>query len=168
MNGAVVPRQRRGATARPRLKGWKGVSLIVAGSDFYSILEVVPAAGSRDITRAYRRLLRAYHPDLQPEGQSDGERAAAARALQAVMRAYAVLGDADRRAAYDRRSVTPVRPRPVYDGGWLASDVVVLDPDVVPDGRRSVREPDIFVYPVRGPRTDRDPMTLLWELLARW
>jgi len=61
----------------------------------YDVLEVRADASSRDITRAYRRLARAWHPDAQPVD------AAAPARFQAVSDAYELLSDPVRRAAYD-------------------------------------------------------------------
>lgn len=65
--------------------------------DPYAVLGVGPEASAAEITRAYRRLLRAHHPDLWQEGPSDPH------TLTALLDAYAVLRDPTRRAAYDRR-----------------------------------------------------------------
>jgi curved DNA-binding protein CbpA len=61
----------------------------------YDVLEVRADASSRDITRAYRRLARAWHPDAQPVD------AGAPARFQAVSDAYELLSDPVRRAAYD-------------------------------------------------------------------
>jgi curved DNA-binding protein CbpA len=61
----------------------------------YDVLEVRADASSRDITRAYRRLARAWHPDAQPVD------AGAPARFQAVSDAYELLSDPARRAAYD-------------------------------------------------------------------
>jgi curved DNA-binding protein CbpA len=79
--------------------------------DLYAILQVDRTATREEIRRAYRRLLRTFHPDLQPAGGQDGD-SRDRRRLQAVMEAYAVLGDPGRRAAYDRATAPPARPQP--------------------------------------------------------
>jgi curved DNA-binding protein CbpA len=73
------------------------------GSSHYEILGVPVTATAREITRAYRGLLRRFHPDTRQEnhdggtaGPRDTER------LHAIMQAYAVLSDPAKRAAYDR------------------------------------------------------------------
>jgi len=75
--------------------------------DLYAILQVDRSATRGQIRTAYRRLLRSLHPDLQAEA-GDQEAARARRHLQAVMDAYEVLGDPERRAEYDR-ATAPVR-----------------------------------------------------------
>ena len=63
--------------------------------DFYLILGVERAATLRDIKRAYKRLARKYHPDINP-----GDRQGAAQFLQ-ITEAYETLCDPDRRRRYD-------------------------------------------------------------------
>jgi molecular chaperone DnaJ len=63
--------------------------------DLYSLLGVSRAASADEIERAYRRLVRRYHPGVNP-----GDRLAEER-YQQVRDAYGVLGDADRRREYD-------------------------------------------------------------------
>ena len=64
--------------------------------DYYEILGVGRNAGEQDIKSAYRKLALKYHPDRNP-----GDKAAEERFKEAA-EAYAVLGDADKRARYDR------------------------------------------------------------------
>ena len=63
--------------------------------DFYIVLGVDRTAGAGDIKRAYKRLARRLHPDINP-----GDREAAARFRQ-VLDAYETLMDPDRRRRYD-------------------------------------------------------------------
>ena len=63
--------------------------------DFYLILGVEPEASLREVKRAYTRLARRYHPDINP-----GDREAEAFYRQAT-EAYETLADPDRRAEYD-------------------------------------------------------------------
>jgi molecular chaperone DnaJ len=69
--------------------------LLIADMDFYFVLGVDRSAGAGDIKRAYKRLARRLHPDINP---GDGE--AAARFRQ-VLAAYETLMDPDRRRRYD-------------------------------------------------------------------
>ncbi|MFD1211341.1 J domain-containing protein [Arthrobacter sp. GCM10027362] len=78
--------------------------------DLYAVLQVDRTASREEIRRAYRRLLRSFHPDLQ-SSRGEDEPAHAARSLREVMEAYAVLGDPERRAEYDRATApAPLRP----------------------------------------------------------
>lgn len=70
--------------------------------DLYAVLHVLPAATQQEISRSYRRLLRAHHPDLQPDDQPEGTAPAAAGELHLIMHAYAILGNPRDRADYDR------------------------------------------------------------------
>jgi molecular chaperone DnaJ len=63
--------------------------------DFYIVLGVERGAAAGDIKRAYKRLARRLHPDINP-----GDREAAARFRQ-VLDAYETLMDPDRRRRYD-------------------------------------------------------------------
>jgi molecular chaperone DnaJ len=70
--------------------------------DYYGVLGVPATASPAEVSRAYRRLVRALHPDTRPA--SAGVNADAdVRRLAEVLHAYGVLGDAGRRAEYDRR-----------------------------------------------------------------
>jgi molecular chaperone DnaJ len=63
--------------------------------DYYEVLEVNRSAQADDIRRAYRRLARQYHPDLNPSAEAE-ER------FKEINEAYEVLSDDSRRASYDR------------------------------------------------------------------
>lgn len=65
---------------------------------YYQVLGVAPDATPDEIHRAYRRLARLYHPDLN---QGSDARAR----FDEVSDAYAVLHDPSLRAGYDRRRV---------------------------------------------------------------
>jgi len=64
--------------------------------DYYAILGVEPDASPEEIRRAYRRLARQYHPDVNNGDPEAEER------FKAISQAYQVLSDPQRRAAYDR------------------------------------------------------------------
>jgi len=63
--------------------------------DFYIVLGLERGATVSDIKRAYKRLARRFHPDINP-----GDRMAAAQFRQ-IAEAYETLSDADRRRRYD-------------------------------------------------------------------
>ena len=68
--------------------------------DFYLILGLDRGASTGDVKRAYKRLARRYHPDINP-----GDRTAAAHFRQ-IAEAYETLVDPDRRSHYDRGAQT--------------------------------------------------------------
>ncbi len=65
-------------------------------ADHYQTLGVEKDATDEEIKRAYKKLARQYHPDMNP-----GDSSAEAR-FKEVASAYEVLSDRDRRARYDR------------------------------------------------------------------
>jgi len=63
--------------------------------DPYEILGVSQDADADEIKKAYRRLARQLHPDVNPDPEAQAK-------FQEVGRAYEILGDPQKRAAYDR------------------------------------------------------------------
>src|SRR5262245_35373364 len=64
--------------------------------DYYELLGVSRTASGDDIKKAFRKLAMQHHPDRN-EGNKDAE-----RKFKDVNRAYDILKDPDKRAAYDR------------------------------------------------------------------
>ncbi|VDN37240.1 unnamed protein product [Dibothriocephalus latus] len=63
--------------------------------DFYKILGVPKNASSSDIKKAYYQLAKKYHPDVNKHDKT------ASQKFQEVSEAYEVLGDEEKRRAYD-------------------------------------------------------------------
>jgi molecular chaperone DnaJ len=64
--------------------------------DYYAVLGVAEDAPQKDVTSAYRKLARKFHPDANPGDQSAEDR------FKEVSSAYEVIGDPERRAEYDQ------------------------------------------------------------------
>lgn len=84
-----------------------------AARDLYGVLGVARDVPAREIRRAYRRLARQHHPDLNrhPTG---------AEQFATLAHAYEILGDPTRRARYDRTLPKPAigsRPQRIISGG---------------------------------------------------
>ena len=67
--------------------------------DLYSVLGVAKTANAGDITKAYRKLAKKLHPDLNP-----GDTAAEERFKQ-ISHAYSILKDPEQRGKYDRGEI---------------------------------------------------------------
>lgn len=84
-------------------------------TDHYATLGVPPDSSPEEIKAAFRQLAKTHHPDV------NGGTARAMARSQAINEAYRVLGDPERRAAYDRERglhaaqtrTTPRTPPPV-------------------------------------------------------
>ncbi|MCL2016081.1 MAG: molecular chaperone DnaJ [Defluviitaleaceae bacterium] len=64
--------------------------------DYYETLQVSKQATDSELKSAYRKLAKKYHPDENPGDDVARER------FKEVGEAYAILSDADKRAAYDQ------------------------------------------------------------------
>ena len=104
--------------------------------DVYAVLGVAPSATDREIAAAYRRLVRELHPDV-PGGDAE--------AFAAVVAAFEVLRDPQRRAEVDRRRA------PARDHGTPVPVTVHVH------RTRAVRRPDLRAGPVRYHPSPRRP-----------
>jgi len=64
-------------------------------TDYYGVLGVARGASDAEIKKAYRRMARELHPDVNPDADAQAR-------FQAVGTAYEVLSDPDKRAVVDR------------------------------------------------------------------
>src|SRR5512136_251776 len=63
--------------------------------DYYEVLGVTRGAGADEVKKAYRKLARQYHPDVNKSPDAEAK-------FKELNEAYEVLSDDNKRAAYDR------------------------------------------------------------------
>ena len=105
--------------------------------DHYVLLGVRSDASAREIRRAYRRLARRHHPDVNPRPDGTGRFAELAHA-------YAILNDPAQRARYDQTlhppapARRPAMPRASALREAFRRGILELSPD---DARHVARHP---------------------------
>ena len=83
---------------------------MVAKRDLYEVLGVSKDASDADIKRAYRKLSKQYHPDINNE-------AGAEEKFKEIAEAYEILSDSQKRAAYDQYGHASYDPNSGFSGG---------------------------------------------------
>ena len=73
-------------------------------ADPYNVLGVKKDASQDDIQKAYRKLAKKLHPDLNPGNKQAEEQ------FKAVSAAYDLLSDPEKRARFDRGEIDASRP----------------------------------------------------------
>lgn len=99
--------------------------------DYYVILGLRPGASEGEIKRAYRRLARRYHPDINPGDETAG------MLFRRIVEAYETLMDPQRRRQYDTGS-----RQAEEQGATLSFDG--FDFSVVSDSRTSATFSELF------------------------
>ncbi len=76
----------------------------MAKRDYYEVLGLQKGASEADIKKAFRKLAKQYHPDLNPDDPEAAEK------FKEINEANEVLSDADKRAKYDQFGFAGVDP----------------------------------------------------------
>ena len=72
--------------------------------DYYEVLGVSKSASEEEIKKAYKKLARKYHPDLNPDNKEAEEK------FKEANEAYEILSDAQKKARYDQFGFAGVDP----------------------------------------------------------
>lgn len=80
--------------------------------DFYEVLGVSRNASSEEIKKAYRKLARKYHPDVNRDDEKAAEK------FKEISHAYEILSDPQKREAYDRFGHAAFDPKNNGAGGF--------------------------------------------------
>ncbi|MBO6054493.1 MAG: molecular chaperone DnaJ [Oscillospiraceae bacterium] len=80
--------------------------------DYYEVLGLEKGASEDEIKRAYRKLAKKYHPDMNPDDKD------AEAKFKEVGEAYEVLSDPDKKARYDQFGFAGVDPNFNAGGGF--------------------------------------------------
>ena len=79
--------------------------------DLYEVLEISKGASDDEIKKAYRKLAKKYHPDLNP-GDKEAE-----QKMKEVNAAYEILSDKEKKARYDQFGFAGIDPNYAPGGG---------------------------------------------------
>ncbi|MFX0034564.1 MAG: DnaJ C-terminal domain-containing protein [Candidatus Hermodarchaeota archaeon] len=96
--------------------------------DYYKILDIEKGASKDEIKRAFRKMARKYHPDVNPDEPKTGEK------FKEINEAYSILSDDKKRETYDRFGVVE-GDHSTYQG-WGG----------IPGGSRAYQSPDGTTY----------------------
>jgi curved DNA-binding protein len=92
--------------------------------DYYKVLEIDKSASKEEIKRAFRKLARKYHPDVNPDEPKTGEK------FKEINEAYSILSDDKKREMYDKFGVVEGDPSSYqYRDGAPGGGRVYTSPD---------------------------------------
>jgi DnaJ-class molecular chaperone len=83
--------------------------------DLYTVLGISRQASQDEVKKAYRKLAKIYHPDLNP-GSKDAE-----QKFKEISQAYDILADADKRKRYDAGEIDATGQEQAPRGGFYRS-----------------------------------------------
>ena len=112
--------------------------------DYYEVLGVDKSATDDVIKKAYRKLAKQYHPDLNP-----GDKNAEAK-FKEVNEAYEVLSDKDKKARYDQFGFAGVDPN---FGGGAGAAVLGKGDGLVASHLMTKGGDDVITIPTRYDRS---------------
>ncbi len=128
--------------------------------DYYEVLGVSKSASETEIKKAYRKLAKESHPDLNPDDKSAEAR------FKEINEAYEVLSDSDKKSKYDQFGHAGVDPNfgagGGFGGGFGGFDFGDIFESFFGGGRTAARDPNA---PRRG-ESIRISVTLTFEEAA--
>lgn len=83
--------------------------------DYYEVLGIAKGASEQEIKKAYRRLAKQYHPDVNKEADAESK-------FKEVQEAYEVLSDSSKRSAYDQYGHAGTEGFSGFGGGFNGYD----------------------------------------------
>ena len=89
--------------------------------DYYEVLGLSKGATEEELKKAYRKLAKQYHPDVNP-GNQDAE-----AKFKEINEAYAILSDPEKKARYDQFGFAGVDPSYGGGGGGFGFDMGDID-----------------------------------------
>ena len=91
----------------------------MAKKDYYDVLGVERGADEKAIKRAYKKLAMQYHPDRTKGDKAKEEK------FKEIQEAYEILGDKEKRAAYDQYGHAPLN-KAAWEAVASVADSAVL------------------------------------------